>query len=470
MNKRIHISLTLLAILALSACKLSKDISKPDAALPANFRNSNTEDTANIANIKWQDFFTQSSLQKLISTAITNNFDMQTALKNIEAANLVLAQTKYAYLPDARLQIGANINRPSDNSLNGISLSQFLGQSYIEDYSTSIGLSWEADIWGKIKNQKAAALAAYLQTNEAKKAIQTNLVSSISQGYYNLLMLDQQLQIAKKNVLLSDSTLRIAQLQLKAGEVTQLAVEQVEAQKLVAAQLVPQFEQAILLQENALSILTGVLPDKIERNENLTAITIPATTATGIPADVLAKRPDIKTQELALQIANANVGITKAAMYPSLTITANAGINAFKASNWFNIPASLFGAASGGITQPLFQRKQLRTQYEVAKVNREKVVIQFRQSVLNAVGEVSDALAKVEKLKEQQRIIDQRQNTLANAIKNADLLFKNGMANYLEVITAQSNVLQNELQAATIKRSQLAANVELYKALGGGWE
>ncbi|MDA3613783.1 TolC family protein [Polluticaenibacter yanchengensis] len=470
MNKRINISLTLLAILVLSACKVSKDISNPAPLLPANFRNGNTEDTANIANIKWQDFFTQSSLQKLISTAITNNFDMQTALKNIESANLVLAQTKYAYLPDARLQIGANINRPSDNSLNGISLSQFLGQSYIEDYSTSIGLSWEADIWGKIKNQKAAALASYLQTNEAKKAIQTNLVSSISQGYYNLLMLDQQLQIAKKNVLLSDSTLRIAQLQLKASEVTQLAVEQVEAQKLVAAQLVPQFEQAIILQENALSILTGLLPDKIERDENLTDITIPANTATGIPAALLSKRPDIKTQELALQIANANVGITKASMYPSLSITATGGINAFKASNWFNIPASLFGAAAGGITQPLFQRKQLRTQFEVAKVNREKVVIQFRQSVLNAVGEVSDALAKVEKLKAQQLIIDQRQNTLTNAIKNAGLLFRNGMANYLEVITAQSNVLQNELQSATIKRAQLAANVELYKALGGGWE
>jgi multidrug efflux system outer membrane protein len=184
---------------------------------------------------------------------------------------------------------------------------------------------------------------------------------------------------------------------------------------------------------------------------------------------LLAAGPDVKTAELALNIANAQVGIAKANMYPSLTITATGGVNSFRASNWFNIPASLFGTVAGGITQPLFNQKRLKTQYEVAKVDREKTVLQFRQSVLNAVGEVSDALVTIQKLKEQQLVAANRVTTLQQATGNANLLFRNGMATYLEVITAQGNVLQSELELASIKRAQLSAVSDLYRSLGGGW-
>jgi multidrug efflux system outer membrane protein len=153
-----------------------------------------------------------------------------------------------------------------------------------------------------------------------------------------------------------------------------------------------------------------------------------------------------------------------------LNITATGGLNSFKASNWFNIPASLFGIVGGSIAQPLLEHKQLKTQYEVAQVEREKTVLQFRQSVLNAVGEVSDAMVKIEKLKQQQSIAANRVNTLQHATTNANLLFKNGMANYLEVITAQSNVLQGELELASIKSEELSAVADLYRSLGGGWK
>jgi multidrug efflux system outer membrane protein len=253
-------------LLFLSACKISKDIAVSNVPLPETFRNAATTDTAGIASIEWKQFFTNSSLQQLIDSAIVNNYDMQSALKNIEAAQLIVKQSKLGYLPEARLQTTATLNRPSDNSLNGLSLSQFLGKSYVEDYTISASLSWEADIWGKIKNQKTKALAAYLQTGEAKKAVQTNLVSFIAKGYYNLLMLDAQVAIAKKNLLLNDSTLNIIQLQFNAGQVTALAVQQAAAQRLVAAQLIPQLEQEIVIQENALSVLAGVTPAAINRN------------------------------------------------------------------------------------------------------------------------------------------------------------------------------------------------------------
>jgi outer membrane protein TolC len=177
----------------------------------------------------------------------------------------------------------------------------------------------------------------------------------------------------------------------------------------------------------------------------------------------------VKASEYELASANARVGITKASMYPALNITAAGGLNSFKSDNWFNMPASLFGMVAGSVTQPLLQRKQLRTQYEIAKVEREKAVIAFRQSVLNAVGEVSDALVKVEKLKQEQEFAADRVANLQKATTNADMLFKSGMANYLEVITAQSNVLQSELDLAALKRDQLNAVAQLYRSLGGGW-
>ena len=396
---------------------------------------------------------------------------MQIAVKNIEASQLLFKQVKWDYVPTVGLNVTASSNRPSDNSITGLSLSQFgVGTKHVEDYSANLALSWEADIWGKIKNRQRSALAQYLQTAEAKKAIQTNIVAGVSQGYYNLLMLDEQLNIAQRNVKLNDSTLRIIRLQYDAGQVTSLAVQQAEAQRQAAEQLVPQFEQNITIQENALRILTGELPDKIARSAKLDDLAVPENLSAGVPSAIVSRRPDVRSSELALTVANANVGITKAAMYPTLTITASGGLNSFKASNWFNIPASLFGTVAGGVAQPLLNRKRLKTQYEVAKVDREKTVLQFRQSVLNAVGEVSDALVRIEKLKQQQAIAANRVKTLQQATANANLLFKNGLANYLEVITAQGNVLQGELELATVKRTQLDAVSALYRSLGGGWK
>jgi NodT family efflux transporter outer membrane factor (OMF) lipoprotein len=461
----------LLLLLLLSACKVSKDVQTPKNAAPDTFRNATlTADTASVGDMQWKSFFTDATLQTLIDSAIEKNYDMQIAVKNIEASHLLFKQVKWNYLPQTDLNVTASSSRPSDNSLDGLSLAQDnIKTKHIEDYSANLSLSWEADIWGKIRNQNKAALATYLQTVEAKKAIQTNIVATVSQGYYNLLMLNAQLDIARKNVRLNDSTLRIIRFQYDAGQVTSLAVQQAQAQQLTAAQLIPEFEQNIAIQENALRILTGAIPSSITVSTSLDAITVPDNLSTGIPSTMVSRRPDVRSAELALTIANANVGINKAAMYPALRITATGGVNSFMANNWFNIPASLFGIVSGSVLQPLFDNKELSTQYKVAEVDREKTVLEFRQSVLNAVGEVSDALVKIDKLKQQQAIVQNQVNTLNQATQNANMLFKNGMATYLEVITAQSNVLQSQLQLATIKRDELSAVSDLYRSLGGGW-
>jgi len=464
--------IVLLLLIALSGCSIYTDLQKPLLAVPDQFRSVALQsDSASIGEMLWKDFYTDEILRDLIDTALINNYDMQVALNKIESAQVLLNQVKWNNVPQITFNGSASSNRPSDNSVTGLSIKQFgLGSRHIEDYSANLSLSWEADIWGKIRNQKKTALAGYLQTGEAKKLIQSDLVAGVAQGYYNLLMFDAQLDIARRNVNLIDSTLSMVKLQYQAGQVTSLAVQQTEAQRQAAAQLVPEFEQYITIQENALKILAGRLPDKVQRNATLLEIKTVTNLSTGIPSVIVGRRPDVRAAELSLTISNANVGLTKADLYPALRISASGGINAFKASDWFNMPASLFGIVAGSVVQPIFNQKRLRSQYQLAQIERAQSILVFRQSVLNAVGEISDVLVSIEKLKLQSNIATERVNTLKKATANASLLFKNGLANYLEVITAQGNVLQGELELATLKREELIALSNLYRSLGGGWQ
>ncbi|PIF30020.1 NodT family efflux transporter outer membrane factor (OMF) lipoprotein [Flavobacterium sp. 9] len=458
-------------ITTIISCKVSKDIETPKDAFPENFRNASvSKDTTSIGDVEWKNFYTEKDIIQLIDSAVARNNDLQIAVKNIEIAQYRFTQSKWGNVPQVNLSVTASTSNPSDNSFTGKNLGQALGQNHIDDYSAGATLSWEADIWGKIKNQKKGAYAGYLQSEEVKKALQTTIVANVSKGYYNLLMLDAQLEIAKQNFKLNDSTTNIIKLKYDAGQVTTLAIQQSEAQKLVSAQLIPQLEQNIAIQENALSVLTGAFPNSKTRSIRLATLEVKNNNAIGIPSSLVSRRPDVKSAELALKAANANVGITKADLYPSLKITAQGGVNSFETSNWFNIPASLFGTVAGGLTQPLLNNKKVRTQYNIAVAEREKAVLSFRQSVLVAVSEVSDALVKVEKLQQQESFLKERVKTLQQAIKNANLLFKNGMAEYLEVLSAQENLLQSELELANIKREQLSANTDLYRALGGGWK
>lgn len=462
-------------VVGMAACRVGRDYKRPALELPSQYADSTAAATttaadSSIATLEWKQFFTDTTLQGLISRALTGNYDLQLALKRIEAADAYLKQARVAWLPSVNLNASASTSIPSKNSLNGTSLNQFLGTEHIEDYTLGAGLSWEIDVWGKIRRRKEAALASYLETYEGAHAVQTGLVANIANGYYNLLMLDAQLEIARSNVALSDTIVQMMRLQKTAGEVTELAVQQAEAQRQTAALLVPQLEQAQAIQENTIRILAGELPGSIAHTNTLTATPLQELQSTGVPAALISNRPDVKAGEMALVAANARVGAAQGSMYPSLNITASGGLNAFKASKWFTMPSSLFGTVAGGITQPLFQRRELKTQLEVAKVEREEAVIRFRQLALEAIGEVANALVRLDKLKTQQQIVSSQVKTLQVATQQAQMLFRSGMANYLEVITAQSRYLEAELTQADVTRQQLSASVELYRSLGGGWK
>lgn len=469
-NKSLLFAIAVLSCTVM-ACRVGKEFTRPATAVPAQYRDmAAPADSSNIGQLSWKTFFTDPALQTLIDSAIAHNFDIQTALKNAEISAQTLKTARLGNLPDINLQIQANRSYPSKNSLNGSMADLFMGTRYMDDYNANVSLSWEVVAWGKISRMKEAALAGYLASNEAARAVQTRIVSEVAQGYYNLLMLDQQHDIAARNLALNDSTLSMMQLQYQSGMINNLAIEQTAAQRQVAAALLPQLEQQIILQENALSILTGTLPASVSRSNRPSSVVTGSPLQAGVPASLLSQRPDVQAAEMAVKVANAKAGIAQASMYPALNITATAGLNTFKASNWFSIPGSLFETVAGSITQPIFQRKKLKTDWEIAKIEWEKAAIDFRKSVLTAVGEVSDALVKIDKLKAQQEMTQLRVDKLHSATQNAGLLFQSGMATYLEVITAQSNVLQSELDLASVQRAQQSAVVELYRSLGGGWK
>ncbi len=461
--------IAILTAASFAACKVGKDYRRPEVAVPAQFGRAAASDST-VANASWRQFFPDATLQQLISDALVNNFDLQVALKRIESASAYVKQAKAAMLPSVTANATANTSIPSKNSLNGLSLQNFLKTNHIEDYTLGVGISWEIDIWGKIRRQKEAALATYLQSFEAAKAIQTGLVANVANSYFNLLMLDEQLRIARSNVHLSDTIVQMIRMQKTAGDVTELAVQQAVIQQQAAELLIPQLEQAAAIQENAIRILMGQMPGTVARNTTLDRFKVWDELSTGVPAAVISNRPDVKASELGLKAANANVGVAQGAMYPALSLTANGGLNAYEIGKWFSIPNSLFGTVAGNIAQPIFQQRRLKTQVEVAKVERDQAVILFRQSVTNAVREVSDALVQLDKLQEQQTIATSRLETTQKAVFNARLLFRSGLANYLEVIAAQTSSLQAELAQADIRRQRLSAMVELYRSLGGGYQ
>ena len=460
-----------LFFLMLSACSTVEEYSQPDPGIPGMYRGADKQDSASVAapfagTVPYRAFFVDSVLINLIDAAIENNHDLQVAVKNIEYASLALKQSKLGNIPTLDFQVSGSKATTSDYSSSALST----GEDSVEDYNASFLLSWEADIWGKIRNTRKAALAEYLRTVEARKAVHTRLVANVAEGYYNLLLLDAQLDVTKKNLALAETTLTMMRLQYDAGLVTSLAVEQQEARRFEIQSSIAGIEQGIAVQENALSVLCGRMPEEIVRTAKLSEMSAENSLYPGVPALLLSNRPDVKTAEMALMKAHAESGVASAKLYPSFSISAEAGANALESSDWFNFPGSLFSFVQGSVLQPVFQQGKLRTAYKQSKVVRDQEEILFRKTVLEAVREVSDALVAIQKLENREKAVEKQERILLQSVDNANLLFKSGMADYLEVITAQANALDASLSLADLHRQRLNARTELYRALGGGWQ
>jgi NodT family efflux transporter outer membrane factor (OMF) lipoprotein len=451
----------------LMSCAVGKKYTRTDLQIPETYKES-VQVTGDTVVLPWKTFFKDPKLIGLIDKALSRNNEVNVALKNIEQLDLIYKQAKLGLMPTLDITAGANRSWASKNTLNGSLNEQFVGTKYMDDFSAALRLSWEVDIWGKAKMQKESAAAEYFGQKENLNAIKSRIVVQVAQAYYNLISLDEQLKIAEQNIELSDSTLKMMNLQFTAGQINSLAVQQSEAQKKTAELLIPLAKQNISIQENALSILCGEYPAKIERQGDLKTMIPENKLSEGLPAQLLSRRPDLKMAEFNVISLNSKTGLAKAAMYPSISLSPQIGVNSNKFSSWFDIPGSITKAIAANLAAPIFQKKQLKTAYETALIEQEKAAINFKQSVMTAVGEVSDAMAKSKGSSDRLQLLEQRTAILDKGINDALKLYKSGMATYLEVITAQNNKLQNDLEAINVTLEKLNAEVDLYRALGGG--
>lgn len=454
-------------IMFVSSCSVTQKYKRPELDLPENYRTELTL-TADSIQLPWKAFFQDPLLITLIDKALDNNHDLQIALKSIDQLDLLLKQTKLSMLPTASLNLGASRGWSSNNSLNGAMSSQYTNSKYMDDYSATVNVSWEADIWGKSQLYKEQARAAYFGQKENYTALRTRIIAQVAQAYYRLVALDEQLKIAQENVKLSEDLLRITRLQYQSGQVNSLAIEQSEAQKKTAELIVPLSLQSIRIQENALLILCGMYPDSVQRTTQLGALTPQVFSNTGVPARLLSRRPDLKAAEYDVIALNAKTGLAKTAMYPSLSLSAQAGLNSFLFKNWFDLPGSITKNIAANLTQPLFQKKELKTAYETAVIEQEKAAIQFQKVTLLAVAEVSDGLANYKGSSDRLTLTLERGAALDKATNDALLLYKSGMATYLEVISAQNAKLQNDLERNNLEQEKLNSIIDLYRSLGGG--
>jgi len=450
------ILVVLIMSVSLQSCFVAKNYTRPKLDETENlYRTDNLPvDSLSMADVSWEEMFTD---------PYSNNLDIRTAIQQIAIAEAYMKQGKAGYLPSFNAQASMTHQELAKNSQFG---SFFNGS--LEQFEVTGNLSWEADIWGKIRSNKRAGEASYLQSVAAHQAVKTQLISGIASTYYQLLALDAQLAITKQTVVTRENSVETIKALKDAGQVTQVAVDQNIAQYNNAKALQVDLETAIFKTENALSILLGKVPQNFERS-TLDSQKMESDLKLGVPAALLSNRPDVMAAEYGLIQSFELTNVARSSFYPSLTLTATGGFQSLEFNSLFN-SNSLFANLVGGLSQPIFNQRKIKTQYEVAKAQQEQALLNFKQSLLIAGNEVSNALftynSETKKFEYRQKEVE----ALRNAESNSEELLKNGYANYLDLLTARQSALNAELNVIDSKLQQLLSVVNLYEALGGGWK
>ena len=411
-------------------------------------------DTASTADLSWQELFTDPLLQQLIETGIAHNTDLSIARLRVKEAEALLTASKLAYLPSVSLTPQGTIRKVE-------------GESATKSYNLAASADWEIDIFGRITNAKREAKAVLEQSEAYRQAVQTQLVATIANSYYSLLMLDKQYEISRSTAELWAENLRVMKALKEAGQTTEMAVAQIEASKLAVDASLLSLQQQITEMENSISSLLGDVPRQIERS-TLDAQSFPDTLLVGVPLQLLQRRPDVRQSEAALAAAFYVTNQAYAAFYPSITLSGSAGwTNA--AGALITNPGEWLLSAVGSLVQPLFNRGQNVANLKVAKAQQEEALLTFRQSLLDAGTEVNSALLQWQTARQRLKLDEQQIASLESAVRSSELLMLHSSQNYLEVLTARQTLLDAELSAVTDRFDEIQGVINLYHALGGGY-
>jgi len=444
--------------------------------VPAGYGNISGQDTVNTATLTWKDYFTDPFLSALIDTALKNNQELNITMQEIEISRNEIRTRKGEYLPFVGLQAGAGIEKAGRYTSRGAgdaSAEITPGREVPEvlpDYLLALNASWEIDIWHKLRNAKKAAVSRYLSSVEGKNFAVTNLISEIATSYYELMALDNQLDIVNKNIDIQNSALKIVKLQKESARGTELAVRRFEAQILNTRSLQFGISQSITETENRINFLLGRYPQPIPRNtQPFVDLALPAVHV-GIPSQLLANRPDIKQAEQELMAAKLDVKVARARFYPSLGVSASLGYQAFNPSYLIKTPQSLLFSLAGDLVAPLVNRNAIKATYKTANAKQIQAVYNYERTLLNAYIEVANQLSKINNLEKSYDLKSQQVSALSQSVNISNNLFISAKADYMEVLLTQRDALETKFELIETKKQQMNTLVRIYQALGGGWK
>lgn len=439
---------------SMSSCGIYTQYQHPESIMPEGlYRDIEPHDTTSLASLSWKELFADSKLQSLIKQGLSNNTDLQVAYLKITETEAALSASRQAFLPSVSLAAQSSMN-----SLDG--------SKPTKTYSVAALADWELDIFGKLRNAKDAAKASVKSSKAYHRAVQTQLIATVADSYYTLLMLDKQLSISNETLHNWAENVRIMNALKTAGRINESAVAQAEANKLVVESAVLRLQRRIKEVENSLSVLLGMVPQSIDRT-SLDEQNFPSELASGIPLQLLNNRPDIQQAEYTLAQFFYATNEARAAFYPGVSLSGSAGWTNNAGGIILN-PEQLLLNAIGSLVQPIFNRGTNKAKLKIAKAQQEEALLVFRQSLLNAGAEVNNALSQWQTARQRLLLSDKQINSLQTAVHSTRLMMQHGNTNYLEVLTAQQTLLDAELAVAEYRFDEIQGVISLYHALGGG--
>lgn len=462
----------LLLTLFLTACAVGPDYHRPAAEIPAGFRTpaaATDSETASLADEKWFEVFKDPVLQDLIRTALAQNYDLRIAVANVEAERANLGITRSNQYPGVSAESNVNVTRLSRNG------SLALPSSFVSDQNRTWGeatlnlLSFEVDIWGRLRRATEAARANLLAADENRKAVITTLVSDLATNYFTLRELDDELEIAQRTLGTRQESLRLIQTRQGGGIATQLDLRQGEQLVYSASATIPELQQRIEQTENQISLLLGKNPSALERGRTLSEQAFPPEVPAGMPSTLLERRPDIRAAEDNLIAANADIGVAKAAYLPQISLTGFLGGQSTQLSSLFNGPNTAWSFVPQ-LTQPIFTGGRIKSGVRLAEAQQQAALAQYEKSIQTAFSEVSDSLVAHERLRESQVEQEKLVNALQDRKRLAYVRYEGGVDTLLNALDSDRDLFQAQLSLSQVRLNELLSVVQLYKALGGGWQ
>lgn len=438
--------------------EFSKDSGK---AVPAQAKPS--------AQRTWEDFFSEPELRQLVEIALKNNQELNIRLQEIIIAQTEVQAKKGEYLPKVSAGAGAGVERVGKNTSQGVSDEAHGLPENLGDFAFGLTGSWEVDVWKKLRNGAKAANYRYLATIEGRNFIVTELVAEIARSYYELIALDNQLEVLERNIAIQQDALEVVKLEKLAARVTQLAVNRFEAEVLKNRSRRFRLEQERVQAENRINFLVGRYPERIERNSETFKEPLPNVIQAGIPSELLQNRPDVRQAELELEASKLDVKAAKANFYPSLSIDAGVGYRSFNLQHLVATPDSLIYSVAGNLSAPLLNRTAIAAQYRSANARQIQAVYNYERTVLQAFTDVVNQLAMIENLKKSYELEAEQVETLTESVEISNVLFQSARADYMEVLLTRRDSLEAQMELIETKKQQLQTIVNVYQALGGGW-